>query len=131
MREFYRHVGRETFGFDAVEHSPREDNHEARRAFRSELDLAARPRLRLTRSEITIHEFGRHRHQDQSKNPAHHITESKLAPRGVVLKFNLDTIGRSIMQTDGASPDDISRCSLSSLIASAVLARSLFPSSAR
>src|SRR5262245_20775624 len=32
---------------------------------------------------------------------------------------------------DGGWPDDISRCSLSSLIASAVLARSLFPSSAR
>src|SRR4029077_4085773 len=94
-------------------------------------DLAARPRLRLTRSEIAIHEFGRHRHHDQSKNPAHHTRESKLARRGVVLKFNLDTIDRSIMQTDGASPDDISRCSLSSLTASVVLARSLFPSSAR
>ena len=94
-------------------------------------DLAARPRLRGTRSEIAIHEFGRHRHHDQSKNPAHHTTGSKLAPRRAVLKFNLDAIYRSIMQTDGVSPDDTSRCSLSSLTASAVLARSSFPSSAR
>jgi hypothetical protein len=94
-------------------------------------DLAARPRLRGTRSEIAIHEFGRHRHHDQSKNPAHHTTGSKLVPRRAALKFNLDAIYRSIMQTDGVSPDDISRCSLSSLTASAVLARSLFPSSAR
>jgi hypothetical protein len=48
-------------------------------------DLAARPRLRVTRSEIAIHEFGRHRHHDQSKNPAHHTTGSKLAPRRAVL----------------------------------------------
>ena len=54
------------------------------RAFRSAPDLAARPRLRLTRPEIAIHEFGRHRHHDQSKNPAHHTTGSKLAPRGAV-----------------------------------------------
>ena len=49
-------------------------------------DLAARPRLRVrvTRSEIAIHEFGRHRHHDQSKNPAHHTTGSKLAPRRAV-----------------------------------------------
>jgi hypothetical protein len=92
-------------------------------------DLAARPRLRVTRSEIAIHEFGRHRHHDQSKNPAHHTTGSKLAPRRAVLKFNLDAIYRSIMQTDGVSPDDIGGCSLSSLTASAVLARSSFPSS--
>jgi hypothetical protein len=51
-------------------------------------DLAPRPRLRFTRSEIAIHEFGRHRHHDQSKNPAHHTTGSKLAPRRAVLKFN-------------------------------------------
>jgi hypothetical protein len=44
-------------------------------------DLSPRPRLRVTRSEIAIHEFGRHRHHDQSKNPAHHTTGSKLAPR--------------------------------------------------
>jgi hypothetical protein len=87
-------------------------------------DLALRPRLRVTRSEIAIHEFGRHRHHDQSKNPAHHTTGSKLVPGRVVLKFNLDAIHRSIMQTDGVSPDDISGCSLSSLTASAVLARS-------
>jgi hypothetical protein len=62
-------------------------------------DLAPRPRLRLTRSEIAIHEFGRHRHHDQSKNPAHHTTGSKLAPRQAVLKFKLDAIHRSIMQT--------------------------------
>jgi hypothetical protein len=55
-------------------------------------DLAARPRLRVTRLEIAIHEFGRHRHHDQSKNPAHHTTGSKLAPRRAVLKFNLDAI---------------------------------------
>ena len=55
-------------------------------------DLAARPRPRLTRSEIAIHEFGRHRHHDQSKNPAHHTTGSKLAPRRAVLKFDLDAI---------------------------------------
>jgi hypothetical protein len=48
-------------------------------------DLAPRPRLRVTRSEIAIHEFGRHRHHDQSKNPAHHTTGSKLAPRRAVL----------------------------------------------
>jgi len=53
----------------------------------------------VTRSEIAIHEFGRHRHHDQSKNPAHHTTGSKLAPRGVVLKFDLDAIRRLIMQT--------------------------------
>jgi len=53
-------------------------------------DLSARPRLRVTRSEIAIHEFGRHRHHDQSKNPAHHTTGSKLAPRRAVLKFNLE-----------------------------------------
>jgi hypothetical protein len=94
-------------------------------------NLALRPRLRVTRSEIAIHEFGRHRHHDQSKNPAHHTTGSKLAPRRAVLKSNLDAIHHSMMQTDGESPDDISRCSLSSLTASAVLARSLFPSSAR
>jgi hypothetical protein len=47
-------------------------------------DLALRPRLRVTRSEIAIHEFGRHRHHDQSKNPAHHTTGSKLAPRRAV-----------------------------------------------
>jgi hypothetical protein len=61
-------------------------------------DLAARPRLRVTRSEIAIHEFGRHRHHDQSKNPAHHTTGSKLAPRRAVLKFNLDAVHRSTMQ---------------------------------
>src|SRR5207237_5529729 len=92
-------VGREAFGFDAVERSQREDNHKARRAFRSAPNLAARPRLRVTRSEIMIHEFGRHRHHDQSKNPANHTTGSKLAPREVVLKFDLDAIHRSIMQT--------------------------------
>jgi hypothetical protein len=48
-------------------------------------DLGPRPRLRVTRSEIAIHEFGRHRHHDQSKNPAHHTTGSKLAPRQAVL----------------------------------------------
>jgi len=94
-------------------------------------DLPLRPRLRVTRSEIAIHEFGRHRHHDQSKNPAHHTTESKLAPRRAVLKFNLDAIHRSIIQTDNVPPNDISGCSLSSLTASAVLARSSFPSSAR
>ena len=94
-------------------------------------DLAPRSRLRLTRSEVAIHEFGRHRHHDQSKNPAHHTVGSKLTRRRAVLKFNLDAIYRSIMQTDGVSPTDISRCSLSSLTASAVLARSSFPSSAR
>jgi hypothetical protein len=57
-------------------------------------NLAPRPRLRLTRSEIAIHEFGRHRHHDQSKNPAHHTTGSKLAFRRAVLKFNLDAIHR-------------------------------------
>ena len=62
-------------------------------------DLAARPRLRVTRSEIAIHEFGRHRHHDQSKNPAHHTTGSKLAPRRAVLEFDLDAIHCSIMQT--------------------------------
>jgi len=98
---------------------------------RNGLDLAPRPRLRVTRSEIAIHEFCRHRHHDQSKNPAHHTTGSKLAPRQAVLKFNLDAIHRSIMQTDGVSPNDMGRCSLSSLTASAVLARSSFPSSAR
>src|SRR4029450_12769080 len=58
------------------------------------LALALRPRLRLrlTRSEIAIHQFGRHRHHDQSKNPAHHTTGSKLAPRGVVLKLGLDAM---------------------------------------
>jgi hypothetical protein len=57
-------------------------------------DLSPRPRLRLrvTRSEIAIHEFGRHRHHDQSKNPADHTTGSKLAPWRAVLKFNLDAI---------------------------------------
>jgi hypothetical protein len=53
-------------------------------------ELAPRPRLRLTRSEITIHDFGHHRHYDQSKDPAHHTTGSKLAARRAVLKFNLD-----------------------------------------
>jgi len=57
-------------------------------------DLPLRPRLRLTRSEITIHEFGRQRHHDQSKNPTH-TTGSKLALRWVVLKFKLDAIHRS------------------------------------
>src|SRR5262249_60685096 len=38
------------------------------------------------------HEFGHHRHHDQSKNPAHHITGSKLAPRRAVLKSDLDAI---------------------------------------
>jgi hypothetical protein len=57
-------------------------------------DLAARPRLRVTRSEIAIYEFGRHRHNDQSKNPAHHTTGSKLGPRRAVVKFNLDAIHR-------------------------------------
>jgi hypothetical protein len=46
----------------------------------------------MTRSEIAIHEFGRHRHHDQSKNPAHHTTGSKFAPRRAVLKFDLDAI---------------------------------------
>src|SRR4029077_10339900 len=32
-REFYRYVGREAFGFDAAEHSQREDNHKARDRF--------------------------------------------------------------------------------------------------
>jgi hypothetical protein len=50
----------------------------------------------MTRSEITIHEFGRHRYHDRSKNPAHHTTGSKLAPRRAVLKFNLDAIHRSM-----------------------------------
>src|SRR5262249_42022972 len=63
------------------------------------LALAARPRLRMTRSEIAIHEFGRHRHHDQSKNPAHHTTGSKLTPQRAVLKCNLDAIHRSVMQT--------------------------------
>src|SRR3954470_24264189 len=54
-------------------------------------DLAPRPRLRLLRPQIAIHEFGRHRHHDQSKNPAHHTTGSKLAPRQAVLKFNAAT----------------------------------------
>jgi hypothetical protein len=98
---------------------------------RTAFALAPRPRLRLTGSEITIHEFGRHRHHDQSKNPTHHTTESKLAPRQAVLKFNLGAIRRSIMQTDGVSPNDISGCSLSSLTALAVSARSSFLSSAR
>jgi hypothetical protein len=62
-------------------------------------NLAARPRLSVTRSEIAIHEPGRHRYHDQSKNPAHHTTGSKLATRRAVLKFNLDAIHRSIMQT--------------------------------
>jgi hypothetical protein len=39
----------------------------------------------MTRSEITIHKFSRHRHHDQSKNPAHHTTGSKLALRRAVL----------------------------------------------
>ena len=94
-------------------------------------DLAPQTRLRLTRSEIAIDNFCRHRHHDQSKNPAHHTTGSKLAPRQAVLKFNLDAIHYSIMQTDGVSPDDVSGCSLSFLTASAVLARSSFPSSVR
>jgi hypothetical protein len=73
---------------------------------RNATDLAPRPRLRLrvTRSEIAIHEFGRHRHHDQSKNPAHHTKGSKLAPWRAVLKFNLDAIHHTIMQNDGASP---------------------------
>ena len=52
------------------------------------LALALRPRLRVrfARSEITIHEFGRHRHHDQSKNPSHHTKASKLAPLRAVLK---------------------------------------------
>jgi hypothetical protein len=94
------------------------------------LALAPRPRLRLTRSEIAIDEFGRHRHHDQSKNPAHHTTGSKLAPREAVLKLNLNAIHRCIMQTDGISQDDFSRCSLFSLTGSAVLAQSSFPLSA-
>ena len=98
---------------------------------RNTAGLAPRSRLRITRSEIAIHNFCRHRHHDHSKNPAHHTTGSKLAPRQAVLKFNLDAIHHSIMQTDGVSPDDMGRCSLSSLTASAVLARSSFPSSAR
>jgi hypothetical protein len=60
-------------------------------------DLAARPRLRVTRSQIAIHEFRRHRHHDQSKNPAHHTTGSKLAPGRAVLKPNLDAIHHSMM----------------------------------
>ena len=75
--------------------------------------------------------FGGQAGHDHSKNPAHHTTGSKLVRRWVVLKLKLDTIHRSIMQTDGVSPDDSSRCSLSSLTASAVLVRSSFPSSAR
>jgi hypothetical protein len=51
-------------------------------------DLGPRPRLRIARSEIAIHEFGRHRHHDHSKNPAYHTTGSKLARRWVVLTFN-------------------------------------------
>jgi hypothetical protein len=42
----------------------------------------------LLRPQIAIYEFGRHRHHDQSKNPAHHITGSKLTRRWAVLKFN-------------------------------------------
>jgi hypothetical protein len=63
-------------------------------------DLALRPRLRMrgTRSEIAIHEFGGHGHHDQSKNPAHHTTGSKLARERVVAKFNLHAIHCSIMQ---------------------------------
>jgi hypothetical protein len=55
----------------------------------------------MTRPEIAIHEFGRHRHHDQSKNPSHHTTGSKLAPRQAVLKFNLDAIHHPVMQNDG------------------------------
>jgi hypothetical protein len=69
----------------------------------------------VARSEIAIHEFGRHRHHDQSKNPAYHTTGSKLARRRAVLKFNLGTIHSSIMQTDGVSPDESNECLLSSL----------------
>ncbi len=97
---------------------------------RERSDLAPRPRLRLTRSEIAIHEFGRHRHHDNSKNPAHHTTGSKLAPRQAVLKVNLDAPPLD-NANDGSSPNDISGCSLSFLTGSAVLARSLFPSSVR
>jgi len=63
---------------------------------RNEPDLAARPLLTGTRSEIAIHEFGRHRHHDQSKNPAHHTTGSKLALQRAVLKFNIDVVGRTV-----------------------------------
>jgi hypothetical protein len=62
-------------------------------------DLAARPRLRVTRSEIAIHEFGRHRHHDQSKNPAHHTTGSETRASAGCADFNLDAIYRSTMQT--------------------------------
>src|SRR5215471_13626371 len=48
------------------------------------LVLAARPRLRMTRSEIAIHEFGHHHHDNQSKNPAHHTTGSKLKAQRAV-----------------------------------------------
>src|SRR5215470_2203616 len=56
---------------------------------------AARRWLRVTRSEVPIHEFGHYRHDDQSKNPAHHTTGSKLARRRAVLKSNPDAIQRS------------------------------------
>jgi hypothetical protein len=55
----------------------------------------------VTGSEIAIHEFGRYRHHDQSKNPAHHTKGSKLTPRRAVLKFNLDAIHGPVTQIDG------------------------------
>src|SRR5262245_38655468 len=74
------------------------------------LALAPRRRLRVTRSEIAIHQLGHHRHHDKSKNPAHHITGSKLASPRAVLKSNLDAIHHAMMTNDGASPDHLSRC---------------------
>jgi hypothetical protein len=63
----------------------------------------------MTRSEVAIHEFGRHRHHDQSKNPAHQTKGSKLAPRRAVLKSNLDGIHYSMMtnDVDGRTPERV------------------------
>src|SRR5262245_4378812 len=58
------------------------------------LVLAARTRLRVTRSEVAVHEFGRHRHYDQSKNPAHHTRGIETRASAGCLKFNLDPIHR-------------------------------------
>src|SRR5262249_45178371 len=66
---------------------------------------ASRPRLRVTRSEIAIQEFDRQRHHDQPKDPAHHTTGSKLAPRRAVLKSNPRGIDHWTMTNDGASAD--------------------------
>jgi hypothetical protein len=59
------------------------------------------------------------------------IQQDRNSRFGGRAEVQLDTIHRSIRQTVGVSPDDISRCSLSSLTGSAALARSSFPSSAR